>query len=746
MLNVICLLKICMSTNPLFFIFKEECVVLVQRLFDSYRWLHLDNGEMDNNNYFDFSPYIKESLPTSFSTSDEPDYINHRTMLNISSLLSPFATQQQSIIIHNIYSQIYRENDVIVIKTKDGKNLGTINLEIFLYDFIQYQLNRWNHQQETVPTTLFFIYPTYFSKESIELLERCGKKCNVSSVFLYPLSSFLSFEKGSCLYLDLSPSCLSITHFSDYSSLTIQQQVSLPLITSTNPYQILSHYIIHSIQEANQNLPEDELSILQQSISIQLQQGFFHASFKSSLLHEPSTVHSQPLFSINLPYHYFHRHIFPITLELLSQAFTSDSSFQEFLLHSLQSFDHSLPLFLDGCFSWITSFQETLQSSFSSFTFCKPLFERMNHITTTINTQYPVICNDFCFVDHNISVSIQDGFAMILVKRNNPLPITAEGSLFFSISTHSSLSVCLYRGDSFRQEENAPLVDIPLQYTPEQQSKGGVEVHFSVEILKNCNLIFMVNDTFGHVISIGLPARDYFNAICTILPQVFYQPPQAPICSRLTHSYYQGEMKDGKAEGFGRLYDVHNQLKYEGMWKDGQFHGKGAYYYENGNVYEGSFNKNHLANQGVLYDRLGIVIQQGYFDNIPIDPTDLQPKDSLILPEYKVQHILPETIATDKKTYRYEGERKHGIPSGYGIYYDEKGQKVYEGLFVDGKYQGEGTLYYDNGQIKCKGIFMKGQLNGFGHLYSSQGNLQMKGNFVNDQLQGMNLLLNYIIR
>ena len=182
------------------------------------------------------------------------------------------------------------------------------------------------------------------------------------------------------------------------------------------------------------------------------------------------------------------------------------------------------------------------------------------------------------------------------------------------------------------------------------------------------------------------------------------------------------------------------------MWKDGQFHGKGAYYYENGNVYEGSFNKNHLANQGVLYDRLGIVIQQGYFDNIPIDPTDLQPKDSLILPEYKVQHILPETIATDKKTYRYEGERKHGIPSGYGIYYDEKGQKVYEGLFVDGKYQGEGTLYYDNGQIKCKGIFMKGQLNGFGHLYSSQGNLQMKGNFVNDQLQGMNLLLNYIIR
>jgi len=39
--------------------------------------------------------------------------------------------------------------------------------------------------------------------------------------------------------------------------------------------------------------------------------------------------------------------------------------------------------------------------------------------------------------------------------------------------------------------------------------------------------------------------------------------------------YYEGEWKNNKMTGFGKLYYQSNLIAYEGQWLNDQFHGKG---------------------------------------------------------------------------------------------------------------------------------------------------------------------------
>jgi hypothetical protein len=54
------------------------------------------------------------------------------------------------------------------------------------------------------------------------------------------------------------------------------------------------------------------------------------------------------------------------------------------------------------------------------------------------------------------------------------------------------------------------------------------------------------------------------------------------------HSEYQGEMRDGRPHGSGRLA-TQTGLSYDGGWKDGLMHGRGSIKFPNGDEYEGEF-------------------------------------------------------------------------------------------------------------------------------------------------------------
>ena len=99
-----------------------------------------------------------------------------------------------------------------------------------------------------------------------------------------------------------------------------------------------------------------------------------------------------------------------------------------------------------------------------------------------------------------------------------------------------------------------------------------------------------------------------------------------------THPKYEGEVSNGKPNGFGVLtypYDEKSVVgewkngkydgqviltfpdgeKYEGEYKDGKYQGQGTYTWNNGQKYEGEFKDGKKWN-GTLYDNDGINISK----------------------------------------------------------------------------------------------------------------------------------------
>lgn len=64
---------------------------------------------------------------------------------------------------------------------------------------------------------------------------------------------------------------------------------------------------------------------------------------------------------------------------------------------------------------------------------------------------------------------------------------------------------------------------------------------------------------------------------------------------------YDGDMKDGKPEGYGRAFYRDGRI-YEGEWKDAQPHGQGKLYYANLNLwYEGEWKEGKREGLGTSY-------------------------------------------------------------------------------------------------------------------------------------------------
>ena len=70
-------------------------------------------------------------------------------------------------------------------------------------------------------------------------------------------------------------------------------------------------------------------------------------------------------------------------------------------------------------------------------------------------------------------------------------------------------------------------------------------------------------------------------------------------------SLYDGEWKDNKMHGYGKLYYSNGQLAYEGDWYQDEFHGQGKVYNDNPVLLEEPFDFtdfNNLEQQWVFYE------------------------------------------------------------------------------------------------------------------------------------------------
>ncbi|GHV29225.1 hypothetical protein FACS189481_1550 [Clostridia bacterium] len=112
------------------------------------------------------------------------------------------------------------------------------------------------------------------------------------------------------------------------------------------------------------------------------------------------------------------------------------------------------------------------------------------------------------------------------------------------------------------------------------------------------------------------------------------------VFSKKSDARYEGNLREGVAEGLGALYDKNANLLYRGEFLNNCFNGEGGLYYSNGQEkYRGKFLKNLFSGQGTLYSEDGKLSYVGAF----------------------------------------LGGRK----SGKGKLYDETGTEIYEGMFYD---------------------------------------------------------------
>ena len=156
---------------------------------------------------------------------------------------------------------------------------------------------------------------------------------------------------------------------------------------------------------------------------------------------------------------------------------------------------------------------------------------------------------------------------------------------------------------------------------------------------------------------------------------------------------YEGELKNGKRNGEGKLFFLGN-LWYEGGFQNNSLDGYGKLYDKTGRnlLYEGQLKKNRMDGQGIAY------------------------------------------FINAKKSY--EGQWSAGRHNGFGITYTELGM-LYEGQLKNEIYDGKGKLFDPStGKMIAQGTFKEGQLYGSGKIYDSSGNLKYDGELVSGKKNG----------
>lgn len=255
--------------------------------------------------------------------------------------------------------------------------------------------------------------------------------------------------------------------------------------------------------------------------------------------------------------------------------------------------------------------------------------------------------------------------------------------------------------------------------------------------------------------------------------------PKSPTKKPKEAKIVEGEWKNGKLIK-GEVFDHAGKLMYQGQFKNGLYHGKGAWYlndpkdkipdekyvgeFKNGTqtgkgekyIYygkkndfekkEGQFKDGKLNGKGKIYfDMLNLsgkyVSQEGNFKNGSLDGfgkmyalDDSGPKEVHKLASegyFKNGYLNGKGTEYDKYGNFYKGSFKLGRRDGKGITYYSSGKKEYEGTYKEGRKNGIMKMYYDNEEnsLRFKGMYKMGRRKGKGISYYSNGNKQYVGTF-----------------
>jgi hypothetical protein len=187
-------------------------------------------------------------------------------------------------------------------------------------------------------------------------------------------------------------------------------------------------------------------------------------------------------------------------------------------------------------------------------------------------------------------------------------------------------------------------------------------------------------------------------------------------CVESNGDVYEGQMRldDGRKFGHGTLKAATTSRSYDGHWLDDLPHGKGLTFFENGDVFEGNYNRGKREGEGSMkYNDGGYYTGSWANDNIH-----------------------------GRGSYRYlngdsyDGDWRDGKPHGKGTHkYASK--SVYEGSWVNGQCQGRGKMAFYNGNT-YNGQWKNSKMHGKGvYEYSADnGGSKYDGDFDEDSWHG----------
>lgn len=169
---------------------------------------------------------------------------------------------------------------------------------------------------------------------------------------------------------------------------------------------------------------------------------------------------------------------------------------------------------------------------------------------------------------------------------------------------------------------------------------------------------------------------------------------------------YEGEWKDGKKHGQGRMVYA-NGYEYVGEWADDTATGQGIFLWPNGDRYEGMMYQGQRHGQGTYSFVNGDHYQGDWFQ------------------DQKQGYGIAKVAAG-----KYEGQFHHDKMHGFGTFYFTNGD-IYVGEWIDDQQDGQGNFTWLNGD-RYEGGFKAGQLHGNGSIYLANGN-QFTGEWIRGQ-------------
>jgi len=194
---------------------------------------------------------------------------------------------------------------------------------------------------------------------------------------------------------------------------------------------------------------------------------------------------------------------------------------------------------------------------------------------------------------------------------------------------------------------------------------------------------------------------------------------------------YRGQFEVGECSGAGTCYLEKNSAKrYSGQWLEGDRHGVGHLYNDNGLViYKGQWCKNMENGQGEVFSENGKRIFKGTFKNGDrVDGTAYK-EDGAICYEGNWSGLCRNGRGKEYSCGNviYDGNWEYNERHGSGDEYDESGWKIYSGQWVSGKSGGYGLAYYETGEVLYEGYWSDGKRHGSGVEFDVDGKVIREG-------------------